>query len=71
MIFKFTWPDHPGVGDVYVETPYINLTPNTVGDILVLMQDGTRAQLGSDGMRVYMLDRDGNTIDKPKVGGAV
>jgi len=71
MIFKFCWPERAEIGDLYVQAPYVDLTPDSIGNINIVMADGKGVALGAEGMRVYVLDADGNTIDKPKVGGVV
>jgi hypothetical protein len=71
VIFKFVWPDRPDIGDLFLKAPYVDLTPNSVGNINIVLDDGRGVALGAEGLRVYLLDDNGNTIDKPKVGGTV
>jgi hypothetical protein len=69
MIFKCTWPDNPERGDVYIEAAFADFTPDPVTGILTMLPSGATKPVSYsvDGMRVYLLDADGRTIDKPKL----
>lgn len=73
MIFKFTWPQRPDQGDVYVETATIDFGLDPHGDPGMLQvecpADRTVAyKLPRQGLEVYMLDgTTGKTIDRPRL----
>lgn len=71
MIFKFTWPSRPEMGDKYIDVPQIQFGRDAETDDLMLTVAGGTFWLDPDGIEVYMLGPDGRTIDKPRLPMAV
>ena len=69
MLFKFTYPTRPEMGDEYHELIQANFTGTMVDDQVAFMVGDDNAPLYFDprGLEIYLLDsRTGKTVDRVK-----